>query len=175
MLVQKAQTANLRVLKEQCTGVRYLVLLNLPHFDIICFHTIDPMHNIFLGIAKHTAKVWKESKVLKTINFETLQKGVDSLNPPPNIGRIPRKIESGFSTFIADQWKHWILIYSLYALYGVIPQRQFKCWSLFVDACKLLCQMCQTKAQVIKAHSLLCFAFFLLCSQSWNCQLLSST
>ena len=69
MLVQKAQTANLRALKEHCTGMRYLVLLNLPHFDIIHFHTIDPMHNIFLGIAKHTATVWNESKVLNTIDF----------------------------------------------------------------------------------------------------------
>ena len=127
MLVKNAETANLRALKEQSTGVRYSVLLNLPHFDIIRFHTIDPMHNIFLGIAKHTTKVWKETKVLNTTDFETLQNRVDSLNPPANIGRIPRKIESGFAKFTSDQWKHWILINSLYAVYSVLPQRHFKC------------------------------------------------
>ena len=53
---------------------------------------------------------------------ETLQIKVDLINPPTNIGRIPRKVESGFATFTADQWKHWILIYSLYALHGVLPE-----------------------------------------------------
>ena len=128
VLVKNAETANLHALKEQSTGVRYSVLLNLPHFDIIRFHTIDPMHNIFFGIAKHTTKVWKETKVLNTTDFEILQNRIDSLNSPSNIGRIPRKIECGFAKFTADQWKHWILIYSLYALYGVLPQRHFKCW-----------------------------------------------
>ena len=79
------------------------MLLNLPHFDIIRFHTIDPIHNIFLGIAKHTSMVWKETKVLNTTDFETLQNRINSLKPPPNIGRIPRKIESGFAKFTADQ------------------------------------------------------------------------
>ena len=75
MLVQKAQTGNLHALKEQCTGVRYSVLLNLPHFDIIRFHTIDPMHSIFLGIAKHTAKVYgKKSKFLTPLIMKLYKK-----------------------------------------------------------------------------------------------------
>ena len=50
---------------------------------------------------------------------EILQNRVDLINPPPNVGRLPRKVESGFPTFTVDQWKHWILIDSLYALRGV--------------------------------------------------------
>lgn len=35
-------------------GLSYSVLLRLSNFDIIRYHTIDPMHNIFLGIGKKT-------------------------------------------------------------------------------------------------------------------------
>ena len=40
------------------------LLLNLPHFDIVCFQTIGPLHNIFLEIAKYTVKLWKNKKIL---------------------------------------------------------------------------------------------------------------
>ena len=31
-------------------GVKFSVLSDLPNFDIIRCHAVDPMHNIFLGI-----------------------------------------------------------------------------------------------------------------------------
>ena len=34
-------------------GVRYSMLLDLPYFDPIRFHVIDPMNNLLLGTAKH--------------------------------------------------------------------------------------------------------------------------
>ena len=135
--------------------MRYSILLNLPHFDVIRFHTIDPMHCIFLGISKYTVKLWKESNILKERDFEMLQDKVDSMNVPPNIGRIPRKVKSGFASFTADEWKHWILIYSLFALYEVLPTRDYNCWYVFVEACQLLCQATITKMQVLHAHDLI--------------------
>ena len=40
------------------TGVNYSVLLELPaYFDMVRYHVVDPMHNIFLGIAKHTIRI----------------------------------------------------------------------------------------------------------------------
>lgn len=113
------------------------------------------MHNIFLGVAKHTVKLWKEKKILTMNDFELLQNRVDSMNPPPNLGWIPRKIESSFASFTADEWKHWILVYSLFALHGILPQRHYSSWQYFVEACMLLCQMTITKVEVISAHELL--------------------
>ena len=78
------------------------------------------MHNIFLGTAKLCVKVWE---ILKASDFDKIQGGVDSVVQPPNIGRIPRKIGSGFYAFAADEWKHWILIYSMFALQGILPER----------------------------------------------------
>ena len=45
-------------------GLRYSVLLELPYFNIIRQHLIDPMHNLFLGIAKHAISVWKNNNTV---------------------------------------------------------------------------------------------------------------
>ena len=44
---------------------QYSELYQLPYFYIIRSHVIDPMHNIYLGIAKHMIKLWKESGLLQ--------------------------------------------------------------------------------------------------------------
>ena len=121
------------------SGAKYSELLLLPHFDVIRSH-VDPMHCIFLGLAKHTIKTWKEKGVLKSDHFMVIQEKVNQIIPPSKIGRIPRKIEFKFASFTADEWKNWILIYSIFALNGVIGSEHFQCWSLLVDSCIILCQ-----------------------------------
>ncbi len=71
-----------------------------------------PMHNHFLGLVKLLIHTWKEVKILQITQFAKIQEKIDSINPPPKVGRIPRKIESGFAAFTADEWKNFILIYS---------------------------------------------------------------
>jgi len=111
-------------------GIKYSELVNIPFFDIIRCHVIDPMHNIFLGLAKHVIHTWKELGILQASNFIKIQEKVDLINPPPKIGRIPRKIESGFAAFTADEWKNFILIYSSFALKDVIATQHYDCWCL---------------------------------------------
>ena len=149
----KTATARKDILKEY--GAKYSKLLELPHLNLVRNHIIDPMHNMFLGIAKHTTKTWKEYGILNMTSYKAIQERVDMVNPPSKIGRIPRKIESGFTSFTADEWKHWILFYSLFALYGVLPEIHYKCWCIFVDCCRLLCLPLLTETQVNRAHSLL--------------------
>ena len=74
---------------------------------------------------------------------------------PSKIGRIPRKINFGFSSITADEWKNWILIYSVFALYGVIGDSQLKCWCYLVDSCIILCQPVITAAQINIVSTLL--------------------
>ena len=153
--IQGAATATSRASLEKQYGLRYSVLLCLPVFDVIRCHTIDPMHNIFLGIAKLCVKVWKDKEILKASDFDKIQGRVDSVVPPPNIGRIPRKIGSGFSAFTADEWKHWILIYSMFALQGILPERDYSCWFLFVRYCLQTCKLAVTKQEILNAHDLM--------------------
>ena len=41
---------------------------------------------------------------------------------------------SGFSSFTADQWKHWTVLYSLACLKSILPICDFKCWLNLVKA-----------------------------------------
>lgn len=91
-------------------------------------------------------------RYLTNQEFDILQDRVDSINPPPGIGRIPRKISSAFSSFTADEWKHWTLIYSVYALYNIVPEEHYQCWCSFVEACQILCQIAIGAEEVEKAH-----------------------
>ena len=149
-----AATATERNDIERSYGSKYSELLNLPFFDIVRYHVVDPMHNIFLGIAKHSLKTWKDLHIIDDKkDYAVIQEKVDSMNPPFKLGRIPRKIGSGFASFTADEWKYWILMYSLYSLHGVLPDSHYKCWCLFVDACRLLCLPVVTESQINAAHS----------------------
>ena len=40
------------------------------------------------------------------------------------------EIDSGFSSFTAEQWKNWTCVYSLCGLYELIPQQHYSCWPL---------------------------------------------
>ena len=136
-------------------GLRYSVLLDLPYFNIIRQHIIDPMHNLFLGIAKHAISVWKNNNTLSPQAMFKIQEVVDSIEVPSNIGRIPSKIASGFADFTADQWKNWILVYSLVALKNRLPDPDFTCWAKFVNACRLLCAPVITSNAISQAHDLI--------------------
>ena len=94
---QEARTIPDRIAVSQECGVKYSELVLIPHFNIIRSHVIDPMHCVFLGLAKHTIQTWKDRGVLHANQFTLLQEKVNSIVPPSKIGRIPRKIESGFS------------------------------------------------------------------------------
>ena len=51
-------TATERKEIEKETGAYYSELHRLPHYDPIRMHTIDPMHNFYLGTAKHVFVIW---------------------------------------------------------------------------------------------------------------------
>ena len=125
---------------ESSTGFRYTALLKLPYFNPSRMLIVDPMHNLFLGTAKHILKsVWINQKTLSPEDFDIIQSRIDKIKVPSDMGRIPYKIASGFSSFTADQFKNWVLYYSLLALRNTLSQDDIECWRHFVLACRLLC------------------------------------
>ena len=124
---------------ESLHGLRYSVLLDLPYLDIIMHCAIDPMHNLFLGTSKHVMEVWQKENLITTNDLVIIQDRVNSINPPPDIGRIPSKISSNFKDFTADEWKNWTLIYSMYALNDILLSEELKMWEHFVKACSIVC------------------------------------
>ena len=138
-IIQSSTTKATKQQLESKYGCRYSVLLDLPYFDPIRMAVVDPMHNLFLGTAKHVIKVWKEEGLLTDEVFQRIQEKADRINCPADVGRIPRKIATGFSGFNADQFKNWTIIFSMYALYEFLPREHLICWQKFVLACRILC------------------------------------
>ena len=136
---------------EQEYGARYSVLFELPYYDAIRFTVIDPMHNLFLGIAKHLITIWKDNGILTNIHFQNIQQKIEIMNVPLDVGRIPYRIESGMASLTADQWKTWTCLYSLYVLHDVLPKEHLNCWWLFVQACILIFQPVLTHKAIDKA------------------------
>ena len=141
---------------ESLLGCRYSVLLDLPYFDPIRMAIIDPMHNLYLGTAKHILKkVWHERNMIDKKDYVSLQECVDSVCVPSNLGRLPSKILSSFSGLTADQLKNWTNIFSLFALHSHLSSDDFECWRHFILASRILTQMQLSTNDVELAHVLL--------------------
>ena len=118
--------------------------------------SIDPMHCLFLGVAKHFLKnVWIKNDIISPAQFDIIQSKVDKITVPSGIGRIPLKIQSGCSSFTADQFKNWVLYYSLLSLHGNLISSDLECWRHFVLACTILCSKRITIANLQLADALL--------------------
>ena len=155
-LNQKTSTGRSAVEKQE--GSRYTALMRLPYFSCVRCHTIDPMHNLYLGTARYMVKsIWTTEtyQLLPHNCLLEIQKLVDNCEVPSTMGRIPNKIAANFSNFKADQWKQWTVVFSIFALHGVLENRHLNCWRKFVKACTILDASIITKHAVEEAHALL--------------------
>ena len=89
--------------------------------------------------------------ILSESDLERVQKRVNLVKPPSEIGRIPSKVSEGFKGFTADQSKNRVCIYSFFALKGVIPSGHYGMWTAFVHACQLLFKKVITKEECLEA------------------------
>ena len=151
----RKQTKTSRAELESKTGVRYSELFRLPYFDPIRFHVIDPMHNLLLGTAKYTFKAWVETDILKANDLEKIDKRIKMLKLPSDMGRVSKCISKSYKSMKAEEWKHWILVYSIYCLQGILPTEHFNMWKMFVCACDIVLKRSITKKKVNEAHNLL--------------------
>ena len=70
---------------------------------------IDPIQNLFLGSAEYFMKSLILGRgLISESDIQVIQKRMDNFTVPADIGRIPHKIATGFSSFTADQWKNWV-------------------------------------------------------------------
>lgn len=153
--VQGCKIKTARDQKESQLGCRYSILLDLPYFDAPKMLAIDPMHNLFLGSAKHMISLWIKRGLINSCKFDIIQRYVDNMIVPCDVGRIPRKIEHGFSGFKADQFKSWTILFSIPALFDILPSEDLECWRHFVLACRILCKHTITTTDLTIADALL--------------------
>ena len=116
----------------------------------------------FKGIAKHTFHVWVDAGIIDKAKMKKLDDRMKLLKLPSDIGRIARNMSDCYKNMKADEWKHWTLIYSMFALRGVLPSIDYDIWALFVSACTILCNRSITPKAAADAHNSLkefCCAF----------------
>ena len=117
---------------------------------------IDPMHNLFLGLAKHFFKrILIGEGILSGDKLSIVQKRIDAMRVPADIGRIPQKIESSFHGFTADQYKNWTVHYSIICLHGLISSDVLECWRHFVLVTRILCRTSLQLEDITVADALL--------------------
>lgn len=133
-----ANCATSRTEIEKEYGARWSVLYELPYFNPVQHHSVDPMHCMYLGIAKRFTKLLYDKGYLTNEDTISIQNIVNTVKVPSNITRIPRKIGSNFTGLTADQWKNWTQIYSSIALKDKLPEDIYKIWMLFVKAANLI-------------------------------------
>lgn len=153
--VLKCTSKSEQAKEESRLGCRYSVLLELPYFRPIEMLLIDPMHNLFLGTAKHFARdIWIGRNILDVNALAKIDARLKNSVAPPGLGRLPSSIKSG--TFLtADQWKNWTLYYSVYCLSDLLPQSQLDCWRKFVLACRRLVKYSISNDDICVADGLL--------------------
>ena len=113
------------------------------------------MHHLFLGSVKHLLKVFKENGYLSRSKLEKIQEKRDSFVIPHNFGKIPRKIVSSFDGFNADEYKNWLLLFSVYSMDGIIPSKDMECLRELVIASTYLRKKFISKNDLVIAHACL--------------------
>ncbi|GET62975.1 hypothetical protein GLOIN_2v1775288 [Rhizophagus irregularis DAOM 181602=DAOM 197198] len=148
-----SDAARKRFVKE--TGVRWSELLHLSYFDPIRFITVDPMHCLFLSIAKWIVKrIWIDGGILTPNSLNKIQKKMDEFQIPSDLGRIPGKIHSGegFTNFTADQWRIFFTIYSTVSLWEHLSDVDRRILNHFVRVCSILVNRILESNLVDEAH-----------------------
>ena len=79
---------------------------------------------------------------------------------PTDVGGITHSISKSHKSMKPDEWKNWTLIYSMFCLRNILPDRDIAVWSFFVKACMMLCKRSITVAEINQGHELLqCIAY----------------
>ena len=153
--ILKCTTKTQRSKKESELGCRYSSLLDLPYFRPVEMLLIDPMHNLFLGTAKHFARnLWIGKNILDTTALAKIENRLKNTIVPAGLGRLPVSINVGYF-LTAEQWKNWTIYFSVYCLGDLLPQPELECWRHFVLACRRLCQFSITNDDITIADALL--------------------
>ena len=113
------------------------------------------MHNLFLGTAKRIFQPWLERDLLTKRKLKTIEERINKLDVGTGFGRLPHKIASNHAKYKASQWKNWTMIYSTYALHGLLPSEHLNCWHTYVMACQLLAVPVLSHNDLKKADMLL--------------------
>ena len=80
----------------------------------------------------------KNPNILEPHHFNEVQEPANKAVVPSDLGILLTKIESVFDGFTADEWKNFILMFSIYDLNDILPSSILECYRYFVIACRCI-------------------------------------
>ncbi|GET57517.1 hypothetical protein GLOIN_2v1786147 [Rhizophagus irregularis DAOM 181602=DAOM 197198] len=107
------------------------------------------------GIASFIVKqLWLGHGKINMDDLTKIQKNMNNIHPPSEIGRIPHKINigEGFSNLTANEWKNFFLIYARVVLWDFLDQEDQKILVHFSQACSILVRRIVTIKNLDDAH-----------------------
>ncbi|OXU32000.1 hypothetical protein TSAR_013768, partial [Trichomalopsis sarcophagae] len=112
----------------------------LSNFNIIESVPPDYMHSCLLGISKLFVTAWFNSNNNNEEYYIGLRENefnerLLSIRPPTEITRTPRPVADKYK---ANEWKNFVLYYSIPCLKGIMKTKYIKHWHLFVFGLNLL-------------------------------------
>lgn len=117
------------------------------------------MHCCLLGVARTLSNLWFDSTnhhepyyigtKISDINSRLLE-----IKPLSNITRMPRPISDRFH-WKANEWRNWLLFYSLPCLLGILPKKYLNHFGFFVTAIFMLLKDNITHEEIDFANDLL--------------------
>src|SRR2546429_7077798 len=95
----------------------------------------------------------KPEGVLMPDNLKNIQRKMNQIQVPADLGRIPRKIdcEEGFSNFTADQWRIFFTIYATTSLWEYLSVIDRTILTHFVRVCSVLVGQILTFDLIVEA------------------------
>jgi len=127
---------------QMATGVTSSELLRLPYFKAARMTIIDPMHAIFMGLAKHTVQWLRAQRWPDTADgnrvLAAMQRVLDDMELPSDTCRILNKWRSKISDLNAAQWKAFVTYLSAAVFDGYLNGQEQQLWDHLVAATKLL-------------------------------------
>ena len=140
---------------EKTNGLRYTILLELEYFKPVEYLALDAMHNLYMGIAKKTWKMYiaKATQKLSEKDIKKIDERLLEFRVGADEERAATYIGSNYGFWTAEQWLSFVTVSSAYCLQGLLPDEDLKIWEYFVVACRALTKPCLSLDDVDFADS----------------------
>ena len=88
---------------------------------------IDRRHNLFLRTAKRFFffSKWIKSDIVGKAGLKNIQRRIEEIFTSSHLERLRGNSKSNYGGYTAAQWKNFVLLYSMYALKHILPEKYY--------------------------------------------------
>lgn len=116
----------------------------LPDFNLVYGFALDYIHCVLLGVIKFVTCLWLDStshneRYYIGLKRDDIDNRLCRIRPPSSFPRLPRSLKER-AFWKANEWRAWLLYYSLPCLKDILPLKYYMNHCLLVSAIHTLCR-----------------------------------